>query len=107
MKLAFITPRYGGEITTGAEHACRLLAEQLKERHDVEVVTTAARDPRTWKNEYSEGTDRMRGVLVRRFSVNQLHDPHTFKEFTDRILGAPRSRDEEMDWVHGSPSGRG
>ena len=99
MKLAFITPRYGAEITAGAEHACRLLAEQLTERHDVEVVTTAARDPRTWKNEYSEGTDRMRGVLVRRFSVNQLHDPQTFKEFTDRILGAPRSRDEEMDWV--------
>ena len=78
MKLAFITPRYGGEITSGAEHACRLLAEQLSERHDVEVVTTAARDPRTWKNEYGEGADRVRGVMVRRFSVNQPHDAARF-----------------------------
>ena len=99
MKLAFITPRYGGEITSGAEHACRLLAEQLSERHDVEVVTTAARDPRTWKNEYGEGVDRVRGVLVRRFCVNQPHDADGFREFSERILAAPRSRAEEMDWV--------
>ncbi len=99
MKLAFITPRYGGEIASGAEHACRLLAEQLSERHDVEVVTTAAGDPRTWKNDYGEGTDRVRGVLVRRFSVNQLHDASAFRQFSEQILSAPRSRDEEMDWV--------
>jgi glycosyltransferase involved in cell wall biosynthesis len=99
VKLAFITPRYGGEITSGAEHACRLLAEELCERHDVEVVTTAARDPRTWKNEYGEGADRVRGVMVRRFSVNQPHDPSAFQQFSDRILAAPRSRGEEMDWV--------
>jgi glycosyltransferase involved in cell wall biosynthesis len=99
MKLVFITPRYGGEITSGAEHACRLLAEQLSERHDVEVVTTAARDPHTWKNEYGEGADRVRGVLVRRFSVNQPHDASGFTQFSERILAAPRSRAEEMDWV--------
>ena len=42
MKLAFITPRYGGEIATGAEHACRLLAEQLSLKHDVEVLRDIA-----------------------------------------------------------------
>ncbi len=99
MKLAFVTPRYGGEIAIGAEHACRLLAEQLSERHDVEVFTTCARDPRTWKNEYGEGADRVRGVLVRRFSVNQPHDAAGFQHFSERILAAPRSRAEEMEWV--------
>jgi glycosyltransferase involved in cell wall biosynthesis len=99
VKLAFITPLYGGEIAAGAEHACRLLAEQLSLRHDVEVLTTAARDRRTWKNEYGEGADRVRGVLVRRFAVNQPHDPAGFRQFSDRILAAPRSRAEEMDWV--------
>ena len=99
MRLAFITPRYGGEIGAGAEHACRLLAEQLSLRHDVEVLTTAARDRRTWKNEYGEGADRIRGVLVRRFAVNQPHDAAGFRQFSDRILAAPRSRSEEMDWV--------
>jgi len=99
MKLALITPRYGGEIATGAEYACRLLAEQLSLRHDVEVLTTTARDKRTWKNEYTEGADRIRGVLVRRFSVNQPHEANAFRQFSDRILDAPRSRAEEMEWV--------
>lgn len=99
MKFAFITPRYGGEIPTGPEHACRLLAEQLCERHDVEVLTTTARDPSTWKNEYGEGADRMRGVMVRRFSVNQPHDADGFRQFSERIMAAPRSRSEEMEWV--------
>ena len=81
MKFALITPRYGGEINSGAEHACRLLAEQLSLRHDVEVLTTAARDKRTWKNEYAEGADRIRGVLVRRFAVNQPHDANGIPSF--------------------------
>ena len=99
MKLAFITPRYGGEIAAGAEHACRLLAEQLSVRHDVEVLTTAAHDRRTWKNDYGEGADRVRGVLVRRFAVNQPHDANAFRQFSDRILLAPRARTEELEWV--------
>jgi hypothetical protein len=99
MKLALITPRYGGEIATGAEYACRLLAEQLSLRHDVEVLTTTARDKRTWKNEYAEGADRIRGVLVRRFAVNQPHESQAFQHFSDRILNVPRSRAEEMEWV--------
>ena len=99
MKLALITPRYGGEISTGAEYACRLLAEQLSLRHDVEVLTTTARDKRTWKNEYAEGADRIRSVLVRRFAVNQPHESQAFQHFSDRILNVPRSRAEEMEWV--------
>lgn len=101
MKFAFVTPRYGGEIASGAEHACRLLAEELSNRHDVEVLTTSARDPQTWKNEYGEGADRVRGVLVRRFAVSQPHDAVAFRQYADRILAAPRSRDEETDWVRG------
>jgi glycosyltransferase involved in cell wall biosynthesis len=99
MKLAFITPRYGGEISVGAEHACRLLAEQLSSKHEVEVLTTAARDRHTWKNDYGEGADRVRGVLVRRFAVSQPHDAQGFRQHADRILAAPRSRTEEMEWV--------
>ena len=99
MKFAFITPRYGADISAGAEHACRLLAEHVAERHDVEVLTTCANDPRTWKNEQAEGADRVRGVLVRRFPVTQPHDRVALEQFTSRILAAPHSRAEEMEWV--------
>lgn len=104
MKFAFVTPRYGAEIASGAEHACRILAEQVGRRHDVDVLTTCARDERTWKNEYSEGTDRVRGALVRRFAINQARDEHAFRQFSARLLSSPRSRADELEWLrHAGP----
>jgi len=99
VKLAFVTPRYGADISCGPEHACRLLAEQVCERHDVDVLTTCARDPLTWKNESTEGADRVRGVLVRRFAVNQPHDPDALDELTARLTAEPHSRADEQEWV--------
>ncbi len=101
MKFAFVIPRYGGEITSGAEHACRLLAEQVCERHAVDVLTTCATDPHSWENAISEGTDRVRGVLVRRFAVSQPHDRDTFLQLAGRLAAGPRSRSEELEWVRG------
>lgn len=99
MKFAFVTPRYGGEVPAGPEHACRLLAEQVAERHDVDVLTTCAPDDRTWKNEYAEGADKVRGVLVRRFAVNQLYDRDAFTKLSARLQANPRSREDELEWV--------
>lgn len=98
MRFAFITPRYGADITSGPEHACRLLAEQVSVRHDVDVLTTCAHDPRTWKNEYPEGTDRMRGVLVRRFPASHLHDAIGFEQHSARLRALPRTRADEIGW---------
>ena len=99
MKFAFITPRYGADISTGIEHACRLIAEHVCERHDVDVLTTCAGDHRTWKNEYSEGADRVRGVLVRRFGVSQVPDHIGFDALSQRLQTSPHSRAEELEWV--------
>jgi glycosyltransferase involved in cell wall biosynthesis len=99
VKFAFISPRYGADIGSGADHACRLLAERVCERHDVDVLTTCARDHRTWKNEYSEGSDRVRGVLVRRFGVSQLPDHIGFDTLSQRLQTSPHSRAEELEWV--------
>ncbi len=99
MKFAFITPRYGADIGSGVEHACRLIAEHVCQRHDVDVLTTCARDHRTWKNESSEGADRVRGVLVRRFGVSGVPDHIGFDALTQRLQTSPRSRAEELEWV--------
>ncbi len=97
MKLAFITPRYGADIPSGAEHACRLLAEHASQRHDVDVLTTCARDPLTWRNEYQEGQDRVRGVRVRRFMVGSAEDPDAVAAVRRRLLAEPHTREEELD----------
>ena len=99
MKFAFVTPRYGADLSAGVEHACRLIAEHVCERHDVDVLTTCARDHRTWKNEYSEGSDRVRGVLVRRFGVSQVPDHIGFDTLSQRLQTSPHSRAEELEWV--------
>jgi glycosyltransferase involved in cell wall biosynthesis len=99
MKFAFITPRYGAEITHGAEHVCRLLAEKVSDRHDVDVLTTCARNAATWKNDYPEGVDRIRGVLVRRFAATGARDNDVLKTLTSRLSTSAHSRADELEWV--------
>ena len=99
MKVAFIVQRYGTEILGGSEYHCRLIAERLASRHQVEVLTTCARDYISWKNEYPEGTDRVRGVTVRRFSNARTRDINTFNRYSEWIFTSQHTRDDEMEWV--------
>ncbi len=99
MKLAFIIQRYGTEILGGSEYHCRLIAERLSERHEVEVLTTCARDYITWKNEYPEGPDRVRGVTVRRFANTRTRDIQAFNRYSDWIFNNPHDRNDEIEWL--------
>src|SRR5438876_8876103 len=99
MKLALVVQRYGTEVLGGSEHLCRLVAERLAAQHEVEVLTTCARDYVTWKNEYQEGTDRVRGVTVRRFANAQTRDLTAFNEYSDWIYHHAHTPAEELDWL--------
>jgi glycosyltransferase involved in cell wall biosynthesis len=99
LKITFIVQRYGTEILGGSEYHCRLIAERLAPKHQVEVLTTCAADYVTWKNEYPEGTDRIRGVTVRRFANARTRDIHAFNRYSEWIFTNGHSRDDEMEWV--------
>jgi glycosyltransferase involved in cell wall biosynthesis len=99
MKIAFIVQRYGTEILGGSEYHCRLIAERLTPRHQVEVLTTCAQDYITWANEYPEGSDRVRGVTVRRFANAQTRDIHPFNRYSEWIFNNSHSREDEMSWL--------
>jgi glycosyltransferase involved in cell wall biosynthesis len=99
VKIAFVVQRYGAEVLGGSEHLCRLLAERLAPQHEVEVLTTCAQDYVTWKNDYPEGSDRIRGVVVRRFANALARDLDAFNRYSEWIYTHPHSRADEMEWL--------
>ena len=53
----------------------RLVAERVSANHEVDVLTTCARDYVTWKNELPPGVEQVNGITVRRFPVAHERKP--------------------------------
>ena len=57
--------------------------------HDVEVLTTCAREYITWANDYPEGTEQINGVTVRRFANARTRDIDAFNTLLRVDLSQP------------------
>jgi glycosyltransferase involved in cell wall biosynthesis len=99
VKIAFVVQRYGTEILGGSEYHCRLIAERVADTHEVDVLTTCARDYVTWANEYPEGADRVRGVTVRRFATARTRDLQSFNTYSNWIFHNSHTPHDEMEWL--------
>ena len=75
------------------------MAERLAANHEVDVLTTCARDYITWENAYPEGPDRIRGVTVRRFANALTRDLDAFNRYSDWIFNNTHSDQDEMEWL--------
>jgi glycosyltransferase involved in cell wall biosynthesis len=99
LRLAFVVQRYGPEIDGGAEYECRRVAEALSVHHDVEVLTTCARDYLTWRNVYRPGDSTVNGVRVRRFLVDRPRRVRAFGRYADWLYATPHTFFDEVEWL--------
>ena len=63
-KIAIINQRYGLEVNGGSELYSREIAERLKAKYEVEVLTSCAVEYVKWSNYYKEGVEDINGVTV-------------------------------------------
>lgn len=75
MRIAIVVQRYGAGILGGAETYAAVLAGILTRFHDVDVLTTTAREYVKWQNELPAGVTDEDGVRVRRFPVERGREP--------------------------------
>jgi glycosyltransferase involved in cell wall biosynthesis len=99
VKLAVVVQRYGAQINGGAELHARYIVELLARQHQVDVLTTCARDYVTWRDEYPEGTEAVRGVKVRRFRVSRERDVEDFGRRSTHVFEHRHSIADEIAWL--------
>lgn len=99
-RIAFVVQRYGLEVNGGAELLARQMAEHMRERYEIEVITTKAVDYITWANVYDKDVEIINGVTVRRFAVERERNLEEFAESYNSLRQNPNhTRDEEEKWV--------
>jgi len=100
-RVAFVVQRCGLEVNGGAELHCRLIAERLAARLDVEILTTCALDYMTWANHYPPGEQRLGELRIRRFPVANPRDVPSFNRLSEDFrgrMGQLTTREEEA-WM--------
>ena len=99
MRIAFVVHRYGVDILGGSEAQCRVFAEGLARRHQVEVLTTTASDYVLWREGYPAGTSTVNGVTLRRFRVARPRNIARFKDVSDLVFDEAHTPADEERWV--------
>ena len=76
-----------------------MIAERLAQRHEVEVLTTCARDYISWKNEYPDGKSSLNGVRIYRFKTEKSRNLEEFNRFSEQIYYNNHTTDDELKWL--------
>jgi glycosyltransferase involved in cell wall biosynthesis len=100
-RIAFVVQRAGLDVNGGSEYQCLAVARALATIWDIEILTTCARDYRIWADHYPPGVERVDGVTIRRFPVDQPRNPSTFDRLSRKLR--PRlktsSLAEQEEWM--------
>lgn len=99
-RYGFVVPRFGREIAGGAETLAGALARKLAQRGDhIEVLSTCAKDNRTWENAFPSGASIEDGLIVRRFPVDERNLERWVPLQIRLSEGLKLSVDDQLDWM--------
>lgn len=101
-RLALVCNRFGDHVAGGAEAHVRDLGCGLRDRDwRIDVVTTAARDLYTWRNELPEGESLEDGLRVLRFPT-VVGDGRKVRDRIGGMIaaGASVSLDDQYAWMN-------
>lgn len=99
MRIAIVIQRYGLDIVGGAEYHAREVAEHLNKYFPVEVLTTCAKDYRSWSNEFKEGSEFINGVMIRRFKNNKERPIGLHRDIEEKVFYKSHNKDDEIKWI--------
>lgn len=106
-RYAFVVPRYGAEIVGGAETLAGAIARECARRGDeITVLTTCARDNRSWENHYAPGCTVEQGVTVHRFPVDDRNLDVWIPIQIAISEGLRPSLDDQLEWMAQSVNAR-
>lgn len=99
-RIAFINQRYGLEVNGGSEYYTRLMAEHLKDKFEVEILTTKAVDYITWANYYENDIEVINEIKVRRFPVEKERNMEKFGRINTKLVTSTVHTDtDEQQWI--------
>jgi len=99
VNVAFVVQRYGADVAGGSESLARAVGERLAAEARVTVFTTCARDYVTWRNELPAGGERLNGVDVVRFPVEEERDLLAFNRLSEPLYARAHSEADELVWL--------
>lgn len=101
-RLALVCNRFGADVAGGAEMVVGELGRGLAQRGwDVDIVTSAARDLYTWRNELPEGESREDGLRVLRFRTAVGADQRARNRIGNLVgAGAPVPLTDQYRWMN-------
>lgn len=106
-RYAFVVPRYGPDIVGGAETLAGAVARECAKRGDqVTVLTTCARDNRSWENHFPAGVTIESGVIVHRFPVDDRNLDIWIPIQIAISEGLRPSLDDQLEWMAQSVNAR-
>lgn len=98
-RIAMVVQRYGADLAGGAERLCAAVAAHLAARHDVVVLTTTAKESRSWANHYPPGRQVVDGVTIHRFPVAGERSPDFDQRYPTSWYEADHDRQAELRWL--------